>query len=44
MEGNHGDPREQAQIKFRKAEGKQEPADAGENELARTCSIHRAVP
>ena len=44
MEGNHGNPGEQAQIEFREAEGEQEPADAGEKELARTHSIHRAVP
>lgn len=44
MEGNHGDPRKQAQIEFRETKGKQESADAGENELARTSTIHRAVP
>lgn len=44
MEGDHGDPSEEPQIKFRKAQREQEATYAGKNELARTHSIHRAVP
>lgn len=44
MEGDQDDPCEETQIKFREAQREQEAAYAGKNELARTHSIHRAVP
>ena len=44
MQGDQGDPCEETQIKFRKTQGEQEAAYAGKNELARTHSIHCAVP
>lgn len=44
MERNHGDPSEETQIKFRETQRKQEATYAGKYELARTHSIHRAVP
>lgn len=44
MEGDHGEPSEKSQIKFRKAQREQEATYTGKNELARTHSIHRAVP